>query len=131
MELILRSLLAFLASFHLEFGLAYTFSASEGPPSNPNPNAACLGRDLRDDSDFAVAHRSLPCRSKIRIFNLDNGRHVTAIVADRGPYGKTRNGKYRAVLDMAPLVNRALKAKGQANVMILFVKSDNKQESAK
>lgn len=122
MEAILAAFLAFFASVtHVEMGVAYTFSAAEGAPSNPAAYAACLRRDLRDDQDHVVAHRTLPCKSKVLIYNLDNGRSTVAVVGDRGPYGKTR-GRYRGVLDMAPRVNRALKAKGYANVVLLGMK---------
>jgi rare lipoprotein A len=33
-----------------------------------------------------VAHRSLPCGTKVTFKNPDNGRIVTAPVVDRGPY---------------------------------------------
>lgn len=35
---------------------------------------------------IGVAHRSLPCGTKITFRNPDNGRVVTAPVVDRGPY---------------------------------------------
>lgn len=35
---------------------------------------------------IGVAHRSLPCGTKIAFRNPDNGRIVTAPVVDRGPY---------------------------------------------
>lgn len=101
----------------IEAGVAFTFSAAEGAPNNPVSWSPCLRRDLNDQKDFIVAHRTLPCKSKVYIYNLDNGRGVVATIGDRGPYGKT-NGKYRGIIDMAPLVNKALKAKGRANVLL-------------
>lgn len=122
MEALFSAFLAFFASLpHVELGVAYTFSAAEGAPSNPNPNAVCLGRDLRDSTDHVVAHRTLPCKSRVLIYNLDNGRSTVATVGDRGPYGKTK-GRYRGVVDMAPRVNRALRAKGYANVVLVGLK---------
>lgn len=35
---------------------------------------------------IGVAHRSLPCGTKVTFRNPDNGRTVTAPVVDRGPY---------------------------------------------
>lgn len=35
---------------------------------------------------IGVAHRTLPCGTKIRFKNPDNGRSITAPVVDRGPY---------------------------------------------
>jgi hypothetical protein len=103
--------------FHFEAGTAYQFSA-QNDPQNPNPRGACIRRDVDDRKDHGVAHRTLPCRSKVLIVNRDNGRHTVATVVDRGPYGKTK-GKFRGVIDMLPLVDRALKAKGTANVYVV------------
>lgn len=118
---LIKGILDFCLALHFEAGVAYTFSAAEGAPSNPVAYARCLKRDLNDQKDFVVAHRTLPCRSKVHIYNLDNGKYALAIIGDRGPYGRTK-GKYRGILDMAPLVNKSLKAKGQANILLLGVK---------
>jgi rare lipoprotein A (peptidoglycan hydrolase) len=39
---------------------------------------------------IGVAHRSLPCGTKVTFRNPDNGRTVTAPVVDRGPYVRGR-----------------------------------------
>ncbi len=116
----LQFFLSALASLglHVEAGTAYQFSA-QNDPQNPVANAACLKRDMVDSRDFIVAHRTLPCKSKVLIVNRDNGRHAVATVGDRGPYGKNRKGKFRGVVDLSPLVDRALKAKGTANVYVV------------
>lgn len=108
--------------WHMEVGVAYTFSAVDDP-QNPNANAACLGRDLDDNKDLVIAHRNLPCKSKALLYNLDNNRYLWVTVGDRGPYGKRKKGplkgRYRGIVDMAPLVNRKLKARGEANVVLI------------
>ena len=41
-------------------------------------------------SPYTVAHKTRPCGSSVRITNLSNGKSITAIVTDRGPYIKGR-----------------------------------------
>jgi rare lipoprotein A (peptidoglycan hydrolase) len=38
------------------------------------------------ESLVGVAHRTLPCGTKVTFRNLDNGRTITVPVVDRGPY---------------------------------------------
>lgn len=109
---------------YFDVGVAYTFSAV-GDPSNPDPTASCLHRPMKDDKDVLIAHRTLPCKSKVLILNLDNGRTTLAIVGDRGPYGKHKKGRlkgrYKGAVDLSPALNRKLKAKGEANVLVLGI----------
>lgn len=39
---------------------------------------------------LTAAHKTLPLPSRVRVTNLDNGRHVDVIVNDRGPFKKGR-----------------------------------------
>lgn len=96
-------------------GVATTFSAV-GDEQNPVPYAACLHRDLRDATDMIIASRDLPCQSRVLICLPRTSRCVVAKVGDRGPYGKKRNGTYRAAMDLAPAVRRALKHNGYEEV---------------
>lgn len=41
-------------------------------------------------SPYTVAHKTRPCGSSVRITNLSNGRSISAIVTDRGPYIRGR-----------------------------------------
>jgi rare lipoprotein A len=43
-----------------------------------------------DRRDYTAAHRSLPFGTKLRVTNLDNGRHVVVKVNDRGPHIRNR-----------------------------------------
>ena len=47
---------------------------------------ACGG--LYQHATVAVAHLSLPCGTKVRLRNPANGREVTAVVRDRGPFAR-------------------------------------------
>lgn len=42
-------------------------------------------------STYGVAHKTLPFGTKVRITNPRNGRSVTAVVTDRGPFVKGRS----------------------------------------
>lgn len=92
-----------------QIGLATNF-APAGDPQNPVPYAACLHRDLRV-TDTVVAHRTLPCRSRVWIYNLRNGRATVARVGDRGPR--------RALVDLAPATALALLANGWEEVLMV------------
>ncbi len=43
-----------------------------------------------DEHLLTAAHRTLPFGTRVRVTNLDNGRHVTLVVTDRGPFRKER-----------------------------------------
>jgi rare lipoprotein A len=43
-----------------------------------------------DNRKLLAAHRSYPFGTVARVTNLKNGRSVTVVVVDRGPYGKNR-----------------------------------------
>lgn len=42
------------------------------------------------NQELVAAHRSLPFGSRVRVFNLNNGRNVVVQITDRGPYGRGR-----------------------------------------
>lgn len=59
----------------------------------------CGGR--LDSSTPVVAHKSLPCGTRLMLTNPKNGRSVGAVVRDRGPYTSAK-------LDLGPGVYNAL-----------------------
>ncbi len=44
-----------------------------------------------DQNDLTAAHPTLPLGTEARVTNLDNGKSVTVIINDRGPYAKGRD----------------------------------------
>ncbi len=56
------------------------------------------GLTLDNRKPFA-AHRSYPFGTVARVTNLKNGRSVTVVVVDRGPYG--RNRREGAIIDLS------------------------------
>lgn len=43
-----------------------------------------------DPSELTAAHRTLPFGTRVLVTNLDNGRHVTVRINDRGPFVASR-----------------------------------------
>jgi rare lipoprotein A len=41
-------------------------------------------------SELIAAHKSLPLGTRVRVFNLSNGREVVVVITDRGPYRRGR-----------------------------------------
>lgn len=49
---------------------------------------ACGGRHNPDA--MTAAHRTLPCGSRVRVTNLQNGRSAVVTIVDRGPFVRGR-----------------------------------------
>jgi hypothetical protein len=103
----LTKLIALIATAHV--GIATNFQPLDDP-GNPVPYAACLHRDLRD-SDLVVAHPTLPCQSRVLLYNARTHKTVVARVGDRGPR--------HAMVDLAPATTRALRANGWETVLMI------------
>jgi hypothetical protein len=108
-ELVGKAFKAVILLTSFRVGVATNFSP-DGDPWNPVAYAACLRRDLRS-TDLVVAHPTLPCRSRVYIFNIRNGRGVWARIGDRGPR--------HALVDLAPATTRALRANGMEKVIMI------------
>lgn len=117
--------------------------------------AACGGKPLTHYK-YGIAHRSLPCGTKVKLTHERTGKTVTATVVDRGPYGAGDRGydwyikryKYeppplelcdelgddacnprpwRGCVDMLPAVGRALGVRGRAWVKLRVLHVPKKQ----
>ncbi len=64
---------------------------------------------------YGVAHKTLPFGTRIHITNPRNGRSVTAVVTDRGPFVRGRN------LDVNQNVARSLGFNGIAHLFYSIV----------
>jgi hypothetical protein len=100
-------LVKFLMIFQV--GLATNFKPHDDP-WNPVAYAACLHRELRD-TDLVVAHPTLPCQSRVFLYNARTHRSVVARIGDRGPR--------HAMVDLAPATTRALRANGSETVVMV------------
>ena len=73
-----------------EICVASQYGIGDGYHGGP---VACRGYgrfNTHATSPYTVAHKTRPCGSSVRITNLSNGKSITAIVTDRGPYIKGR-----------------------------------------
>lgn len=106
----LKALAVFLKmAFLPTVGLATTFYPA-GDRWNPDPHLACYHRDLRNE-DLVVAHQTLPCRSRVWLYNPRTHRSLVARVGDRGPL--------HAMVDLAPRVARLLGANGYERILLV------------
>ena len=58
--------------------------------------------DPFDPTALVAAHRTLPFGTRVRVTDLDNGRHVVLTIVDRGPFRRSR------ILDVSPRAARVL-----------------------
>lgn len=83
--------LAFAASIHLAPAFAETCIASQYGVGDGyhGGKVACRGYgpfNTHASNPYTVAHRTRPCGSRVTITNLSNGRSISAVVTDRGPF---------------------------------------------
>ncbi len=73
--------------------------------------------ELYDSRSLTAASREIPLGTELNVVNLDNQRHVTVVVNDRGPYVRGR------ILDLSIEAARQLRMKkeGLAPVCIQVV----------
>jgi hypothetical protein len=130
--------LVLLLAPHVELGLASAY----GWPGDDNGRFACrrilikrLGlRGWERALARGVAHRSLPCGSTVRLYDLASKRRATATVVDRGPYGaligkrwvlkRTEEdpGVWRGVLDTLPPTAARLRLSGLDPILLQVVR---------
>jgi peptidoglycan lytic transglycosylase len=75
------------------------------------------GRKL-DNRKAVAAHRSFPFGTVARVTNLENGRTVTVVIVDRGPYGKNRHEGAIIDLSRAAAVKLRMIQDGQVRVRV-------------
>ncbi len=76
-----------------------------------------------DANALTAAHRTLPMPSLVNVTNLENGKSVTLLVNDRGPFKKNR------IIDVSKSAAEKLDmmATGTAKVRVRFLKQDTEQ----
>jgi rare lipoprotein A len=82
------------SSANSEEGIASTYDRGSGT------QVACGGP--LNESALTAAHRSLPCGSRVRVTNRNNGKSVLATINDRGPFVSGR------VIDLTPAAARLI-----------------------
>jgi len=94
-----------------QVGLGTIFGSSRWDAANPHSSLACTHREIDDRKDMVVAHNTLPCHTRVWMFNPRTGRSAVARVADRGPR--------HALVDMSRAVARRLKHNGREPVLLV------------
>jgi rare lipoprotein A len=88
-----------------EDGIASHYDRSSGA------KVACGGE--LDEQALTAAHKTLPCGTKVRVENKQNGHSVTVTINDRGPYIRSR------IIDLTPAAARVLGFDGLARVSVV------------
>ncbi len=112
---------------YTDSGIGTIFSSND--EYNPDNRAACTHKKL-DDKGLYIAHRTLPCKSKVVVCNSRNSKCVLTTVIDRGPYGLTFNGKlvvHTSIVDMTVAVAKKLEHNGFENVLIFSSRKIDKK----
>lgn len=90
----------------------------------------CVMRNPRS-SDLGIAHRTLPCGTRVIIVNERTHKWSSAVVMDRGPYGaiyhgqwvlkRSNNdpGRWRGGVDLLPAVAKKIGHNGFEKVKLL------------
>jgi rare lipoprotein A len=95
---------ALMGAADAEDGTASQYDRSSGA------KVACGG--ALDEGALTAAHRTLPCGTRVRVQNRNNGRSVVVTINDRGPFVSGR------VIDLTPAATRALGFSGLARVNV-------------
>lgn len=111
------TLLSLMMLLNVQYGIGTVFSAND--VYNPDPSLACSPGKILKDTDRVIAHRELPCFTKVVICNPRTNKCTNAIVKDRGPFGVTK-GKYTSIVDMTPEIARIIKHNGKEKVIIVY-----------
>jgi peptidoglycan lytic transglycosylase len=85
-------------------GIASRYGRSSGS------KVACGGE--LSESALTAAHKTLPCGTRVRVKNKQNGRSIVVTINDRGPFIKSR------IIDLTPAAARALGFNGLAKVSV-------------
>jgi rare lipoprotein A len=66
------------------------------------------------DAGLIAAHKTLPLGTRVKVFNLDNGKSAIVRIVDRGPFIRGR------IIDLSPAAASALgfRQAGLAHVLI-------------
>ena len=106
-------MLSILGSGHV--GTGTIFGSSNWDRTNPHSRLACYHREINDKTDFVIAHNTLPCGTKVWIFNPRTGLSTMAEVADRGPR--------HAYADLARPVASAIGHNGREPILLVALPS--------
>lgn len=81
---------ALASAAHAETCIASQYGVRDG---HHGGKVACRGLgpfNTYATNPYTVAHPTRPCGSRVTVTNLSNGRSISAVVTDRGPFVKGR-----------------------------------------
>ena len=67
-----------------------------------------------NQNKMTAAHKTLPCGTKVTVINKANGRRVTVVINDRGPYAHGR------IIDLSKAAANRLGISGVGNVCLSY-----------
>jgi rare lipoprotein A (peptidoglycan hydrolase) len=118
-----------LARFFIQYVLAAVFGVGMdvgyathyGEPGDPHATGdlACTHEPVPSDEPLC-AHRWLPCGTRILVVNLERRGAAVCKVADRGPYGTDRYGRWRGVIDLTPFAATSVHLDGRDVVRLIY-----------
>lgn len=100
----------------LQSGIASVYGFETG-------SRTASGNKLKLDA-FTAAHRTLPFGTSVVVTNKRNGKTVTVVINDRGPFVKGR------VIDVTPAAAKVLGFSGLTSVSLSVVKPEKKLKEA-
>ena len=65
-------------------------TASWHDPAGSASSRRTASRYPWSGNELVGAHKTLPLGTRVRVFNLSNGRQVVVVITDRGPYRRGR-----------------------------------------
>ncbi len=79
--------------------------------------------DVFDQNEITAAHRTLPMPSMVQVTNLENGRSLTVLVNDRGPFARGR------IIDVSRRAAQLLgfERQGTAKVRVEILADDSRR----
>jgi rare lipoprotein A len=91
---------------------AYTETGTASWYGYPYHGRRAASGEIYDMEQMTAAHRTLPFNTKVRVFNLENGRTVEVRINDRGPFVANR------VIDLSRAAARALAMLGPGSARV-------------
>jgi len=82
-----------------------------------------------DQNLYTAAHRTLPLPSVVKVTNLENGRTITVVVNDRGPFNNTAHRDKPRIIDLSKKAASTLgmMKKGVAKVKVDYLHNETKK----
>ena len=109
--------LSILATGHLGVGTIFGSSRWDHI-TNPNSRLACYHREI-SDTELVIAHNTLPCGTRVWLFNPRTGAATTAVVGDRGPR--------HAYVDLSREAARRLDHNGREDVLLVPLPHESRE----